>query len=571
MRRGAGLALVCLALQLFEPAARAAPIVSIQARTDIELDPIRRSQGRITINGRLVDRAGRQGVPAAGLTVRLDTGTRTIYTNAEGEFTVTFPITEGKHNLRIDYPGNRSYTPASHEITDFDIDRDPLTVDVEAPATVKYGGGGVELTIKTGVDGAGVPLAVEVRFGHGDGNKLPTIGTVTTNANGRGTFRIPRNKLGGPGTKRVMVVFAGDDSYDAATAQTTFSVITETTLTFALAHKEVAHESRVRGDGRLLDANGTPIPRGPVALLVGDRRMAEVLTNKDGRFEFNVSAAEVGKGKFNVQAVFEPTKSWRRGSRSEPTLLLISEPRPVPIRYTIAAFGLTALAMIAFFALRSRPWERWLARLRRQDADEKKSDDEPTERDAAPVHTGLQHARPGLVSTLRRASDNGFTGLVRDAIRHRPLRDATVTVEHDTHGERTTTSDAHGGFEISELEPGTWTAHVTRFGYCEERFRVSIPHRGELRGARVDLLPVREKIFAMYREVAEPLLPQPKLWGVWTPRQVFDHVRNSRPAPALSELTDFVEETYFSQRTPDERALLDAAALIDAARDERAL
>ena len=64
-------------------------------------------------------------------------------------------------------------------------------------------------------------------------------------------------------------------------------------------------------------------------------------------------------------------------------------------------------------------------------------------------------------------------------------------------------------------------------------------------GARIDLLPVRERIFDIYREVAVPLLPEPRLWGVWTPRQIFRHVRSQRPASALSDLTDFVEDSYF--------------------------
>jgi hypothetical protein len=78
---------------------------------------------------------------------------------------------------------------------------------------------------------------------------------------------------------------------------------------------------------------------------------------------------------------------------------------------------------------------------------------------------------------------------------------------------------------------------------------------------------VRERVFVMYREAAEPLLPEPGLWGIWSPRQIFDHVR-SGSAPAWANLTDFVEETYFSQRIQDETVLPAAAERIDAARRE---
>ena len=87
------------------------------------------------------------------------------------------------------------------------------------------------------------------------------------------------------------------------------------------------------------------------------------------------------------------------------------------------------------------------------------------------------------------------------------------------------------------------------------QFAVSIPHRGELRGVRVDLVPVRERVFQLYRRAAEPVLPEARLWGIWSPRQIVDHVRSKRPSPALAELTDFVEEVYFSSRLAAETVL----------------
>jgi hypothetical protein len=107
-------------------------------------------------------------------------------------------------------------------------------------------------------------------------------------------------------------------------------------------------------------------------------------------------------------------------------------------------------------------------------------------------------------------------------------------------------------------------------GHVTEKFVVSIPHRGELRGVRVDLVPVRERVFQLYRRAAEPVLPEVRLWGIWSPRQVFDHVRSKRPSPALSELTDFVEEIYFSPRLAEETVLSAASEQVDRAIRERA-
>ena len=47
----------------------------------------------------------------------------------------------------------------------------------------------------------------------------------------------------------------------------------------------------------------------------------------------------------------------------------------------------------------------------------------------------------------------------------------------------------------------------------------------------VDLVPVRERVFQLYRRAAEPSLPEARLWGIWSPRQIMDHVRTKKPSP----------------------------------------
>jgi hypothetical protein len=178
-------------------------------------------------------------------------------------------------------------------------------------------------------------------------------------------------------------------------------------------------------------------------------------------------------------------------------------------------------------------------------------------------------AKPGVVATLRGPKDDGFSGVVRDTVRGRPIADAVVTIvlgerKHSTH------SAADGSFQIEQLETGDWRAEVSAEGHVTERFGVTIPHRGELRGVRVDLVPVRERVFQLYRRAAEPVLPETRLWGVWSPRQIVDHVRAKRPSPALADLTDFVEEIYFSGRLAAETVLAEAGERVDRAIGERA-
>jgi hypothetical protein len=76
-------------------------------------------------------------------------------------------------------------------------------------------------------------------------------------------------------------------------------------------------------------------------------------------------------------------------------------------------------------------------------------------------------------------------------------------------------------------------------------------------------------VFQLYRRAAEPVLPEPRLWGIWSPRQIVDHVRGKQPTPALSELTDFVEEIYFGPRLAAETVLPQCAERVDRAIRER--
>ncbi|HLL23032.1 MAG TPA: carboxypeptidase-like regulatory domain-containing protein, partial [Kofleriaceae bacterium] len=130
-------------------------------------------------------------------------------------------------------------------------------------------------------------------------------------------------------------------------------------------------------------------------------------------------------------------------------------------------------------------------------------------------------------------------------------------------------TDADGAFSVDQLTTGEWRAEVFAPGHVTEVFGVAIPHRGELRGVRIDLVPVRERVFQLYRRAAEPVLPEAKLWGIWSPRQIMDHVRAKKPSPALADLTDFVEEVYFSPRVSAEAILPAASQHVERALAER--
>jgi hypothetical protein len=314
--------------------------------------------------------------------------------------------------------------------------------------------------------------------------------------------------------------------------------------------------------GKVADEDGPPISRAAVALISGDRRLAQGATADDGSFRFRVEGEILGQGQWGLQIQADPGRASIRPSRSPPEIVRVSAPQPVPVSYTIAAFLATAFAAGGFFAARARPWQK----LRRPAPPAEMPGNGALDE---ALDGGLVVAKPGLVSTLRRASDDGFSGVVRDAVRGRPVADAVVLLRFDGQ-DRTATTAADGSFGFEAMAMGDWSAEVTAHGHVTETFMISLPHRGELRGVRVDLVPVRERVFQLYRRAAEPVLPEPRLWGVWSPRQIVDHVRSKHPSPALADLTDFVEEIYFSPRISEQTVLPTASEQVDRAIRERA-
>jgi len=563
------------ALALAAPPAGAAPQVVIKARTAIEVDPVRRDATGILVRGRVVDRFSRAPIGWVGLQVGLDQLVRQVATDSAGAFEARFRVTSGRHDLIVTFDGDLRHDPSRFEMLGFDVTKNPLSLHLAlSRAVASYGADTVELFVTSETDFGGVPLPIQLTLADeetpDDVHPLPR---VVTDADGKGKLELPPDRLGGPGRKVVVARYPGDDAYDRAQTQVSFLVKTDTTTELTLARSQIAYEDHLRGAGRVTDALGEGIADGAIAVMAGNQRIADTATGDDGRFSFSIAGSELGADKHAIQAIFEPARDWQRSSRSTPPQAVeVAQPKPVPVSCTVAAFAAAALMILLFILARTRPWERWLARLRARRAAPAERAEEGGGGEATgdrAVQTGLSLARPSLVSTLRRSRDLGFAGVVRDALSQRPVAGAGLTLENDAGEQRTATPDAGGRFAVEELSPGRWTVAVSAHGYVTERFDITLPHRGELRGARIDLLAVRERIFALYGLAARPLLPDPELWGIWSPRQIFSHVRTERPpASAMSELTDFVEETYFSQRIPGEEQIGEARERIARVREE---
>ncbi len=540
----------------------AAPRIEIKGRTRIALDRVHLVDAdQVEVTGHLLDSLTGDAIPHQHLEVTLGGRHGAATTDADGRFELMLPAVAGPQRVEVTFDGGAFVDPAALADT-----VDPARAQVTLVLRADPSPTGVKLTVDATVDDkpAVLPVQLSITAPLASGAwptataLLPPLAAITTDH----AFELTRATAGGTGARRIRATFAGDAARQGATTEVAIEVSAATLTAMALSTSELAFEDKLVVTGTVVDEDGKGVPRAAVTLASGDRRLAQGATTADGHFQLSVEAEVVGQGNKAVQVSADPATPYLRPSRANPAQVHVSAPEPVPVSYTIAAFVATALAAGGFFLARSKPWRK----LRRRPAPADAAAETPERGDGLPG--GLVTSRPGLVNTLRRASDDGFAGLVRDTVRGRAVEGAVVrlVLGNDV---REVATGPDGTFSLEQLTGGDWRASATASGLITETFAVSIPHRGELRGVRVDLVPVRERVFQLYRRAAEPVLPEPRLWGVWSPRQIVDHVRTRRESPALAELTDFVEELYFSARIAPESVLPAAAERVELAVAER--
>ncbi len=553
------LAVVAVVLALVGPG-RAAPTIDIKAQTALALDHVRlRGDGIAEVTGQLVDKLTGDGLGGQPITIKIGDDDVTATTAPDGRFRALISVPPGPQPVELTFKGGTLLEPAVQTTV-----TDPSRAQVVLVVAIEDAIGGARVTVSATADDLPTTVAVQilvanrVEIGGGPETDLREVQTIESGQ----SFVLTRKAAAGPGPKRLRAVYAGDETRQKAQAESAFELTTSTHTTMLVSTLKLAYEDDLTVTGKVVDEEDKPIPRAAVTLVSGDRRLAQGATGDDGSYKFQVEGEIIGQGQFAVQVQSDPGLSFIKPSHSEPAIIKVSSPQPVPVSYTIAAFIATVFAAGGFFTARAKPWRRFR---RAAPAAEVPANEGESEQ----VAGGMVTNKPSVMSTLRRPNDEGFSGVVRDTIRSRPVPEAVVSLTLGDE-EREIRTDEGGSFVLEKLTPGEWRAAVAAPGHVTETFGVSIPHRGELRGVRIELVPVRERVFQLYRRAAEPLLPESRLWGVWSPRQIVDHVRSKRPSPALAELTDFIEEIYFSPRLAPETILTTANERVERAIRERA-
>lgn len=533
-------------------------MVTIHERIDITMDPVRRQGDQVVFSGRLTERSTGAGAMYLEINIEVDELQARVTTDERGYFIQQFRVEQGEHLLAIDFRGSEYLDPAHFEIADFDITKRPLLLSIEVPQRVEDSDS-VEVTLRATSDGAPAALNLEMYLGTLGTDTLPPLGTKRTAQDGSHTLTLDAEQLGEPGRKRIEIRFPGSINFDAATAVATFTLTTSSQLSLSVATKSYSYGDTLVARGRLLDGRGDPLPNQLVSLEISSQSVASSKTDDRGDYVIRLDTEELGSGTTILQTVFNPSQSFRSTDRSDPVTVVVGERKPVPIAFTLAAFAATGLALLSFVGLRTRPWERW----RRREMPPLDNANEPSEQPIEPK-TGLIQAPSKLSSTLRRAAHYDITGSIRDAVTKDLVAEAAIHLEGQG-----SLAALQGRFEIGDLSPGEHQVTIIAHGFVRESFSVRVPHRGELHNVHIDLMPVRERIFALYKRAARGLLPGPELWGIWTPREILDHVRRSEPKEALKQLTDFVEETFFSQRIASEEAIVVAQKMVKAVHQEQ--
>jgi hypothetical protein len=508
--------------------ARAYPIV-VRAGSRIEL-AMRHEGTRMAIDGRL---QRDDGAPLADMRVVLTVGTTqaaTLQTDAEGRFGWAGELPFGQYDVVASFVG-RQEVDGSTEGRRFDFGRADVALDLALPARIDRARQSVELEVRARSESGGGNLGVELLDRAGR-----TLARAVTNGTGLARLSLVPRALGPPGPIHLEVRSTAD-ALRGAGHDTGETILVSRSR---LALWPVAETVPADGDLVLVGAVSDeqhPIARGAIEVQVGRTPAIRTSTDDRGVFTATIPFEGLPRGVLEVGVAYRPDADWRLPAAIGPLRIDHLAPTPLPLWLLLVSIGVTAIALA--LVLRS-------ARDRRGAAARRARAQPP-----ARVHGGLQASRSSesRVRASRRPPDPEIAGRVVDATTRKGVGGAVVAVT--LAGEmREIACDPSGRFATGPLPAGEATVSVAASAYLPETFVARIPHAGELRDVRVELVPVRHRVMEIYRDAALRVLPERDLWGFWTPRELLRFVKKRHEArqPPLAPLTELFEEVYYAGR-----------------------
>jgi carboxypeptidase family protein len=489
-----------------------APVVDVRGHSRLTLSETVVEEDRLVLRGELRDRDLLTALPDREIELWSDTAGRVrVATDSGGTFVASLPAAQPAGAVWLRFPGDTFYLGAEIGPIRIDApDRPPVALELRGPSEIRLGDADVPLFVAA--RSAGTPAHVVARLKNGAGRLLASV----TTGDDPTPVRVPTRSLGPPGPVRIV----------ATSEPSGFAVLDAMLRAPVRVGLRAVGTADVVGDpidleGDLGDANG-PVAGAPIAVRARGQTMASGTTDARGKFRVSLDSGALSEGPVDLQAVYTPHVPWREAGLSEPLVIHLMAPRPLPVAALLAPAAILAIGLALRRPRRRRP--------------------RPTEI-SPPRDPGL---RPVAASRLRRAERN-TAGTIWDPFAGRPVSGATLTLEAAGSPPLHATADEDGRIQLS-IPDGRYRATVSAPGYLPLGFDVVVPHRGELRGFRIDLLSVRARALRLWTERAGPFAPPDRLLLV-TPGEL------AALQPALAPAALAFEEIFYSGRPADESSL----------------
>lgn len=499
--------------------AEASPHVRVRGRSELQL-VLSSGTGSLIAGGRLVDDIG-DGIPNQSLAVSVvdtaGTRARTLLTGFDGSFEWSMPRSDHLVLLRATFGGDPNYDPAHREVTrDGPSDATQVSITPPPGGRIDLDSATIDLAldVEPGEAGAGRAFEIHDELGH-------TIVSAVLDEHARWRAALPASMFGEPGPGRLSTYLSGKPADNSPGVDVMRFRTSSVTL-------DAAPDDSItlRGTVRLRDQTG--LPEQPVTILVDGARVATALTDAKGKFEVHPAPTWPRNRLLHVVATHESGLPWLVGGRSLPLRLEVLGPASSAWWIPLLAGALATLAFVG--TLRLPLLRRSLLSV-------------PTSSGDSSLGVDLAQASGGR--------EHAVLGAVVDSRTLQVIPDAEIVAESHEATLRAATTE-NGQFHLLCAQNGKYAFRIRAPGYVDGAFQVTIPHRGEWRGARFKLLSHRHAARDEFDRGMHAVLGRSERHQVLTAREALSQLSSDgATVQALARaLTADFETAYYAEELP---------------------
>ncbi len=255
-------------------------VITLTSNSTLELED------SITISGKL--RSDNTAISGAKIIINLNNRNTTVTTDNNGKYElVTFASIVGSNNVTVSYAGNGTYL-ASSTATTFTVNKKTSVLTAGSASTV-YVGDNVTISGKL-LSGSSAVVGANIVIMVNDENT-----TVTTDSSGNYKMVTVANVVG---SNKVTVNYAGNGTYLASSATTTFTVNKKTSVLTAVSNSTVYYGDNVTISGKL--SSGTVAITNAKVVISLNSKNTTVTTDSNGNYKLVTVASVVGSNKATI-------------------------------------------------------------------------------------------------------------------------------------------------------------------------------------------------------------------------------------------------------------------------------